>query len=631
MIVVSLSSYSQIVMPRVFSDNMVLQRDKNVALWGTSKANVKIMVNISDIQVVTMADINGKWMAYLPPMVAGGPFKIEISEMSEGKITSAVRFKNVLFGDVWLASGQSNMEFRVRQGMNATEEIKSANYPSIRFFIVPDTKQTEPQTDVPSGSWQLSDSTNTADFSAVAYFFSKQIHLQHNVPVGIIQTSWGGTPVEAWTSKEMLMTVPEMRSQVLKNMADSINQTTFDQDVRNNEFYWNTSQDSQNGIKTVELNYDDSNFSVLEMPKVMTDWGIGHYEGVVWLRKMVDLNDNFLHSDLTINLGYPEMMYNLYFNGNLICEKRWNSQKNHVYTIPASMIKQGKNVIAMRMAVLWGGGGFAQPVDSMYLASGNDTLSIADNWKYIKDLEPPLPKVNNYHYYPTYLYNAMINPFVPYGLKGFLWYQGEANVDRAKQYQTLFPLMINDWRIRFKQGNLPFVYVQLANFMRRYNEPTNSKWAELREAQTMALSLPNTAMATIVDVGEADDIHPKNKQVVGLRLALAANGVAYGDDAEFSGPQFDSLRIEKGGFRLYFTHIGSGLMSKDNKPLTGFAMAGNDGKFFWADAVIENNTLFVKSINVKEPHYVRFAWADNPEFNFYNKEGLPAVPFRAEK
>jgi len=376
--------------------------------------------------------------------------------------------------------------------------------------------------------------------------------------------------------------------------------------------------------------YNDADWTTVEMPRVLKDFGIGSYDGMVWLRKKIILPESLHRKDLMINLGHPEQNYSLYFNGEAICRNIWNANATHSFTIPARLVQPGENTIAVRLAMLWGGGGLNPPAEDLYITDGASKISLAGKWMYKKDLETPFPKILNYQYRPAVLFNAMIHPLIPYGIKGFIWYQGESNAWEAYNYRTMFPMLINDWRQRWQQGDLPFLFVQLANFMETKPLPSESDWAELREAQTLTLSLPNTGMACAIDIGEGNDIHPKNKQDVGLRLALLANKIAYKKNDIASGPMYKDFRKEGDRIRISFTNTGSGLSTKDGKEITGFAIAGNDQKFYWAKAIREGNSIVVYSDKVSNPEAVRYAWADNPECNLINAEGLPAPPFRTD-
>lgn len=622
--------FSQIALPKMFGNDMVLQRDISIPVWGTAKPNVAIIVKLADIQSTTNADKEGKWFLKLPKLKAGGPYTLSIVE--NGKQESKLELSNILIGDVWIASGQSNMEMQVQQAKDAKTEIANANHPNIRLLMVTQDKQLSPQTDIQTKGWKICDTSSVKAFSAVAYFFARKIQQDEHVPVGVIQSTWGGTPVEAWTSREMLLTSPITKERTLSN--DTLRPDEFDKatDSLNWVHIMNLVDNPQhNADKTVPArDYNDADWNAVEMPRVLKDFGIGSYDGIVWLRKKITLPESLRQKDLTINLGHPEMKYSLYFNGEEICKNIWNSNATHSFTIPARLVQPGENTIALRVAMLWGGGGLNPPAEDLYITDGTSKISLAGKWVYKKDLETEFPKIQNYQYRPTVLFNAMIHPLIPYGIKGFIWYQGESNAWEAYNYRTMFPMLINDWRKRWQQGNVPFLFVQLANFMKTKPLPSESDWAELREAQTMTLSLPNTAMASAIDVGEANDIHPKNKQEVGRRLALGAEKIVYKQNIVFSGPMIKSSKIVGDKIIIDFSNTGTGLTTKDGKPVTGFAIAGDDKKFYWADAVIKGNSVIVYSKNVLKPMAVRYAWADNPACNLINKEGLPAVSFRTD-
>lgn len=625
------SSHAQISLPKVFDDSMVLQRGIKIPVWGNSTPGALIIAKLGNVQATTKANQQGKWQFKFPAFKAGGPYVLEVTE--SGKPDSKIKLKGILIGDVWLASGQSNMEWQVQQAKDASTEIANANYPQIRFLVVKQDKQVKPQPDILAGKWKICDSANVKEWSAVAYYFARKIHADQNVPVGIIQSTWGGTPVEAWTSREMLLTSPITKARTLSNDTLAPDREDFVQDSLNWIRIWDIVYNPQNNAdKIIPVPaYDDADWTSIEMPNVAKDFGIGYYEGMVWLRKKITLPASFNQKDLSINLGHPEMNYSLYFNGEEICKNVWNANPTHHYTIPAKLLKNGENTIAIRIAMLWGGGGLNPPAEDIFITDGSSKISLAGKWLYKKDFEPAFPKILNYQYYPTVLFNAMIHPIIPYGVKGFIWYQGESNAGAAYDYRKLFPMMISDWRQRWQQGNLPFLFVQLANYMKTKPLPSESEWAELREAQTLTLSQPNTGMACAIDIGDANDIHPKNKQEAGRRLALIANKLVYKQDCIASGPMYKSFRKEGNKIRISFTNTGTGLSTKDKKEVTGFAIAGKDKNFYWAKAIIEGNEVIVYSDIVAEPVAVRYAWADNPECNLVNAEGLPAVPFRTDE
>ncbi|WP_276500150.1 sialate O-acetylesterase [Terrimonas pollutisoli] len=623
-------TYAQISLPKVFGDSMVLQRGIKIPVWGNSTPGALIVAKLGNIQATAKADQHGKWQIRFPVFKAGGPYTLDIAE--SGKPDSKIKLKGILIGDVWLASGQSNMEWQVQQAKDAGKEIANADFPQIRFLVVEQDKQLKPQPDIRAGKWKVCDTVHVKGFSAVAYYFARKIHRDQNVPVGIIQSTWGGTPVEAWTSREMLLTSPITKTKTLSNDTLGLDREDFLTDSLNWIRIWNIVYNPQNNADKIFAvpTFDDAGWTTVEMPNVVKDFGIGAYEGVVWLRKKITLPESFNQKELTINLGHPEMNYSLYFNGEAICKNVWNSNPTHSYTIPANLVKSGENTIAVRVAMLWGGGGLNPPAEDLYITDGAFKISLAGKWLYQKDLETAFPKILNYQYYPTVLFNAMINPLIPFGIKGFIWYQGESNAGAAYNYRKLFPMLITDWRQRWQQGNLPFLFVQLANYMKTKPLPSESEWAELREAQTLTLSQPNTGMACAIDIGEANDIHPKNKQEVGRRLALIANKMVYKRAVIASGPQYKNFQKKGNHIRINFINSGSGLSTRDGKEVKGFAIAGKDKKFYWANATIEGNKVIVSCDKVAEPVAVRYAWADNPECNLINSEDLPATPFRTD-
>jgi sialate O-acetylesterase len=619
---------AQTTMPKVFSDHMILQRNLLIPVWGQAKPGTKIKVTLADNNSTTFADNEGNWMVRLPELKEGGPFILNIFEAQKSE--PVLTFEDVLIGDVYLASGQSNMEWQVQQAMNADEEIKNVNYPNIRLFKVAHNKSIRPQQDIIDGKWQRCDTATVKEFSAVGYYFARELHQNHNIPIGILQSTWGGTPVEAWTSREMLLSSSLTRNLVLGN--DTLTPDHFVKDSLDLIRFWDIVYNPKNNSEEIypEPNFDDSQWTEIQLPKTLKDMDMPAYEGMVWLRKNINIPQSMETEALTINLGHPELNYTLYFNGKKICKNVWNAEPKHIYTLPDSLINPGSNNLTVRMAFLWGGGGFNPPAGEMYITDGKEKISITGQWKYKKDLEPEIPFINNYHQYPSYLYNAMIAPVIPYGIKGFIWYQGENNVDKAYDYRTLFPMMINDWRIRWQQGYMPFMYVQLANYMKADSVPSESNWALLRESQTETLKHPNTGMACIIDIGDANTIHPLNKQEVGRRLSLIARKKIYKEPIQSSGPVFKSFEIEDNQINIKFSGIGSGLAIHNGEELKGFAIAGKDQKFYWANADIHANEVIIHTEKVPHPVAVRYGWANNPNGKLINKEGLPAVPFRTD-
>jgi sialate O-acetylesterase len=468
------------------------------------------------------------------------------------------------------------------------------------------------------------------------------------VAVGLIQSAWGGTVVEAWTSSASLKTVPEMAGFIRMLETSPVDSIFAEDDFAAKMAAWNRqleeadSASQGTGLPWYHPEFDDGNWPTMLLPNNWERAGLPGFTGIVKFRKAVKLSEGFIgppaassiEPNLSMNLGPIDDADLTYFNGVQIgAANVWNQHRH--YRVPADLAKVGNNVIAVRVLDTGGPGGiYGQPEALNLLKDSTQALSLAGEWRYQAgaDLQnlPPRPAASNTPNRPTVLYNAMIAPLVPFAMRGVIWYQGESNAQRAYQYRTLFPLLIKDWRARWGQGDFPFLFVQLANFEPVATEPVDDDWAELREAQTRALALPNTGMAVTIDVGDADDIHPGNKQDVGNRLALAARHIAYGENLAYSGPLYKSMTIEGNRIRLFFDHAGEGLMSKGGDKLQGFAIAGDDRKFVWAEAVIDGKTILVSGPTVANPVAVRYAWAINPICNLYNRAGLPASPFRTD-
>ena len=612
--------YSAVKVARIFSDNMVLQRGINVPVWGIANPGEKVAVEIDGLVSTTLTPKSGKWMIHLPVFAAGGPYELSIKGDNE------VKFSQVLFGDVWVASGQSNMAWRLENVNNADEEIKGANHPDIRLFNVPRRVGKTPKEDLEDGQWDKCTPEVARSFSAVAYFFGKELHKDLNVPIGLINCNWGGTPAEAWTSAEMLKTLPEFKDRVIEleegpNWEDDI-EANDQRDDKKNEIINSSFNGLELGVH--KINYNSNDWPVVIAPKWEEE-----LDGIVWMRKVIEIPKDYKDKELRFDLGRIENHVTVYFNEVELGST--DSPYFAEYTVPEKLVKAGKNVIAVRVLHRWATPVFSGPEERMklYAPSGQVLEDLSGPWKYKTGLEPAFPEIKGYNHYPASLYNGMLHAIVPLGIKGVIWYQGETNASRAYEYRALFQSMIEDWRIRWGMDYFPFLFVQLANYMDIPEEPKEDDWAELREAQFMALRLPNTGMAVTIDIGEMFDIHPRNKQDVGHRLALAAKNIAYGQDLVYSGPLYKSMEINGNDIEIAFNFVGKGLQVKGDK-LTGFQIAGNDKRFYWADAQIVGGEVFVSSDKVKAPVSVRYGWAINPECNLYNKNGLPASPFRTD-
>lgn len=618
-------AYSQIdsfVVARIFSDNMVLQQGIYAPVWGWTSPEKSVSVEILGKRYVGMSDKNGKWLIHISPQLAGGPYKLVIKSGSQKK-----EFTNVMFGEVWLASGQSNMNFKLSSVQNEAGEVSNAIYPNIREFCTPNVVSRVPLKDLNGGTWKVCTPENAKDFSAVAYFFARALHLDKNVPVGIIHTSWSGTVCEAWISAGMLYSLPEFKEKIIKDIYNStedwnrLQQIGIEKDRQRAYIVKN----SEIGLKqnVHKYRYDDSKWKCENYPVYPSRVGLGGYK-LLWLRKEIILPSNALDKDLLLHLGKVIRSDRTYFNGVEVGRTEWDGTRT--YKVPSKLLKKGKNIIAVRLLSEWGYGRLGDEASFPRLYSDDKTVNIPLNgvWKYNGNIEPELPVGKGYSNNVTCMYNTKIAPLMPYGLKGILWYQGEGNSGNPDLYKRLQPTLINDWRIGFKQGFLPFLFVQLPNI-------EGGSWQLFRTAQAEALALPNVGMAVSIDVGDPYDIHPKNKKVVGERLYFRAKELVYRDTiGVFQGPVCESVRIKGNKMYVKFNDksIGTGLVSKDGCDLRTFEIAGKDGHYLSAKASIEGHNVVVWNDSILYPVSVRHAWSSNPNINLYNREGFPATSFQ---
>lgn len=627
---------AKVKLPSVYSSNMVLQQQSEVPIWGCATPNkkIKIFTSWNGKSVETTANASGSWKTTITTPVYGGPYSIEISDGSKLKL------ENVLIGEVWLCSGQSNMEMPLAgwgKVMNYKQEIKDANYPNIRLLHVSRALSTVPLNDlkVNMDGWVECSPQTVPEFSSVAYFFGKNLFLNKNIPIGLINSSWGGTIAEAWTSGSSLKTMPDFSSSVNEMEILAANQVSIEAKYNQDLANWqkqviDTDKGYANGQPIwLDNNLDVKEWKTMKIPSLWESEGLPDFDGVVWFRKTITIPENWINKELTLNLDKIDDEDITFFNGEEI--GRGNGyDKPRSYTIPAKIVKSQKVTIVVRVMDMTGGGGiYGEPSEISLSLKGDKVINLAGLWQYklgfdIADISQP-PKSINDPNRPSALYNAMIHPIVPFTIKGVIWYQGESNALRAYQYRELFPLMIKDWRKQWN-NNFPFYFVQLANFV----NPKPEVWPELREAQLQTLHLENTGMAVAVDIGEANDIHPKNKQEVGRRLALIAQANLYKMQIPFSGPIYSSYQIEGNVIRVNFEHANEGLKAKNNNSLIGFEIAGLDHKFHIADAQIVGSSILVSSKLVENPIAVRYAWANNPTCNLYNGANLPASPFRTD-
>jgi len=624
------SSYADVKLPRIFSSNMVLQQGIEITVWGWADKKESVTVSMNGNTVKTKADKNGSWLVKLPAMDYGGPYILTV----KGK--NLIEFNNVLIGEVWICSGQSNMGWTVLKSDNQEAEIAAADYPRIRLFQVPLKMSEKPLKDIEEGEWKECSPVSIPDFSAVAYYFGRELHKELNVPVGLIQTAWGGTVAETWISAQTIKDDPDFAEKFIKLQSLDIRKEAENELKRFRELLGGDIPGEDLGIVDgipvwADADLDDSEWRTIKVPGFWEEQGYDIFNGFAYYRCEITLTAGQSVENAVLNLGMADDSDITWMNGIEIGRTDGHGIRRQ-YVINPGILKPGKNVLTVRVFDSGGNGGIWGDADDQYLLLGNKKLDISGEWKF-RFGKPTLSPNFTPNVYPTLLFNSMINPLIPYGIKGAIWYQGESNASRAVQYQRIFPALINDWRNHWKLGDFPFIWVQLANYKAPADEPGESTWAELREAQTMTLKLPNTGMASAIDIGEADNIHPRNKQDVGKRLALNALKITYGKDVVHQGPMFNSVKYIDGKAYVTFDCIGSELKVKDRYGyVKGFTLAGSDGKFHWAKAVIVSvNQVEVYSEDVPEPVAVRYGWADNPDdLNLYNNEGLPANPFRAK-
>jgi sialate O-acetylesterase len=636
---------AEVRVPSLIGDNMVLQQGPRARLWGTARPGERVIVRLAGRTARATADARGRWETFLGPLPAGGPFELTIAG------ANTLIFRNVLVGEVWVCSGQSNMEWSLAQAAGGPEDAAQADHPDIRLFTVEKRTAAEPLEDV-RGRWVVATPEQAAQFSAVGYYFGRELHQRLKVPVGLINTSWGGTPAEAWTSREMLASRPEFAPILERYEKELRNLAQLRQEHGAKLAEWErqyaVAADSGNrgeGMGYADPSRDADGWRKMRLPQLWETAGM-NLDGVIWFRREVEVPAAWAGRDLSLSLGPIDDFDTTYFNGERVGATGGETPEAYRfprrYKVPGALVRAGRSVIAVRVYDRMGGGGFGGAAGSMSLApAGADGLALDGEWDYKPEtvVAAKRPDYSNYpgprpgpenQNNPSVLYNAMLAPLTPYTLRGAIWYQGESNAGRAYQYRTLFPAMIRDWRARWKGGDFPFYFVQLANWKARKQDSIDSEWAELREAQTMTLhSVPHTGMAVTIDIGDPEDIHPRNKRDVGLRLARWALADTYQQKVVPSGPLYASHAVEGDKIRVRFRHA-AGLRTRDGGAPVGFFVAGADRKFFRAEARIEGDAVLVWSQDVARPAAVRYAWADNPEANLHNAEGLPASPFRTD-
>ena len=609
----------------IFGDNMVLQRGKPNTLWGWSEPGDNVRVEVAGKTAYAVAGIDHRWQIKIVPPPAGGPYTVKIS----GK--QSAELHNVLVGDVWLCSGQSNMQFALRGANNGAEEVKAANFPEIRFFTVGGGAAYHPL-EIPQGSWRVV-SPETADrVSAVAYYFARKVQSEIHVPIGLVIDAVGGTPAESWTSVDALRPLKDFAppiAEVQRLIAAGA------PEYGNYVSHWYDDYDLGKKENWASPDTDASSWKSVNLTSGFAELGATDAPTLAYFRKEIVLPDPLPAGLAILYLGVIERMDTAYVNGTLVGASSW-VENPRVYRLRPGLLKPGKNILTVRVLKVKPDGGFLSKPETLRLELGDkSSIALANDWKgkVSVDARPPHPlpiAYQNWPVMPGVLYNGMVAPLSPLAITGALWYQGEENSTRAFEYRKVLPAMIADWRRLFAQGDFPFYIVSLPAFKQRSAVPVDDEWAETREAQALTAShVPNSCLVVTIDTGDPNNIHPTEKIPAGERLARCALANVYGKKIPFSGPTLSSVERQRNAVKLHFSHIEGGLVAKGGK-LEQFQIAGTDHKWVWADARIEGDTIVVSSGAVPEPKEVRYAWQSNPPATLFNGVGLPASPFRTD-
>ena len=623
----------------IFSDNMVLPRAVAAPVWGWCVPGAKVRVSLADKSAVGTADAQGRWLVKIGPLLAGGPHTLTVT----GPQTAT--FSNVVVGDVWLCSGQSNMGLPVKNSDRGEAEAAAADFPQIRLFAIQARPSGEPRsTFQDSGQWQVASPATVSNFSAVAFYFGRHLHQNSKIPIGLIHTSAGATTIEAWSSAETLRAVPggdrdlaglaEWKELLIEWAKYDAEPAAYQKLMA--EWYLKNDPGSATPLGWADPVLDDAGWKTMNLPSRWHESGLPGFEGVVWFRKEFDLPEALREKELVLYLGPMDRRDTVWVNGTKIGQSDSNGWVRQ-YRVAGKLLKATGNVIAVRVL---GSAGFLGTADQLKLAEiGNapvaPALSLVGPWRYLESVSlkkatrvPSLRSGNPS--IPTVLYNGAIAPLIPFAIKGAVWYQGESNTNNPKKYRQLLPALITDWRRRFGVGDFPFLIVQLPGFGDTHAEPAFTQWPQFREVQAeVAQTVSNCGLAVTIDLGEPKNVHPHNKQEVARRLGLVAQTLVYGAKLESSGPVFKSMQVAAGSARLRFDHA-AGLAVRSGEQLQGFAIAGADKHFVWAESAIENGEVVVRSSKVSVPVAVRYAWDDTPVANLINQAGLPAAPFRTD-
>jgi sialate O-acetylesterase len=621
----------QVILPRLLSDGAVLQRDAKLKIWGWASPGERVTLTFADKTYMATTDANQEWSIVLPSQPAGGPFQLTFKGKNE------ITVSNVVFGDVWVCSGQSNMELTMQRVQDRyPNEIAASENPMIRHFTVPDEYDfKKPNRDVSSGSWETANPKNVRNFSAVGYFFARKLFEKYGVPIGLVNAALGGSPVEAWMSENVIRKFPEDFEEYIKFQDDDFIRAREEKNsIEARQWIWDLNQRDP-GLSEKEGRWysneiDDSEWNRIQLPQLFPEPQT-QFSGSLWFRKTIEVPGSMAGKPASLWMGRIIDQDSIFVNGQFV---GWTSYQYppRKYTVPAGVLRKGNNVIAIRVIVQSGRGGFV-PDKPYFLAVANDTVDLKGEWKFREGASVnPMNSFTFTRWKPVGLFNKMIAPLTEFRIKGVIWYQGESNANAPEDYSLKLSEMIGDWRARWSSGTFPFLFVQLPNFMEPKTKPAESNWARLRQQQLETLVVPATGMAVAIDLGEWNDIHPLNKKDVGERLALLARSVAYKERGIMpSGPIAISAKFGFPEAQIRFANAQNGLVAK-GQVLKGFEVSEDGKTFFIADARIRGNEVVVSSVDIKSIVAIRYAWADNPsEANLYNKEGLPASPFELKK
>ncbi|TDE44876.1 9-O-acetylesterase [Flavobacterium rhamnosiphilum] len=624
LIIISGPIIAMVTLPKFFSNHMVLQRDASITIYGWADAGKTVKINFNNKNLETKVNTNGEWSIDLPGQKAGGPFIMTIKEDNE------ITFQDIYIGDVWFCSGQSNMGWKLEDALNGKEELSKANYKKIKLLQVSRTMAGTPQKDIEKGQWEPCYPENAKGFSAIAYFFGRELYHEYKVPIGLINSSWGGTNIEAWMSED-IMGKHESAKKVIAEMKN-INFPEVIANYNKDFKIWEDKADKLDiGMQErwYDSSYDTSSWKTINLPIYWSMAKIIPNDGIIWVSRTFELSQKELsQKEFILSIGRIDNEDVTYINGKIVGESKLKDL-DRFYKIPKNIFTIGKNTITIRVKNSGDIGGFRSAKEALYLQTALQKISLAGEWKYetgTKNIEE-VPVRQHPTKYATSLYNGMVAPFFGIKIKGIIWYQAESNSNNATEYAGLFKEMIADWRKKWK-SDYPFIFAQLPNYANQ-----NNRWITLRESQAKALELKNTGMAVLIDVGDDDNIHPVRKQIVGKRMATIAGNLAFGKkELTISAPVFENHKTEGNSIIVTFKN-GTFAPETPKSGINGFMIAGNDKKFYPANSYLQNDmkTIKLRSEKVSNPKEVRYLWDDAPgKIMLYNKDGLVTPPFRTD-